>query len=307
MMRFWAGILVLGMACGPAWNDEIGLEKFPPELVKFVPQGGKPIFKGQGPGHWDLRMRERGWILKEVDLYKMWYTGYDGSKEGLRLLGYATSHDGIEWRRHAKNPLVTNHWVEDMMVVPHQDKYYMFAEGKEDRAQLLVSHNGINWERLGPLDVRQKNGQPIAEGPYGTPTAWWEKDIWYLFYERSDLGAWLATSRDLKVWTNVQDEPVLSPGPGTYDQDLIALNQIIKYKGRYYAFYHGSVRAGPKVGLWSSAVATSTDLIHWEKFPGNPLQPVEQNKSSGILVHDGQRFRLYTMHPEVYLHVPAGR
>jgi hypothetical protein len=51
-------------------------------------------------------------------------------------------------------------------------------------------------------------------------------------------------------------------------------------------------------------VATSTDLVRWEKYPGNPLQPVAENKSSGIVVHDGEKFRLYTMHPAVYLHVP---
>ena len=56
---------------------------------------------------------------------------------------------------------------------------------------------------------------------------------------------------------------------------------------------------------WATGVATSTDLIHWEKYPGNPLQPVEENKSSGIVVHDGRQFRFYTMHPEVYLHLPA--
>jgi hypothetical protein len=32
--------------------------------------------------------------------------------------------------------------------------------------------------------------------------------------------------------------------------------------------------------------------------------PVSENKSSGIVVHDGERWRLYTMHPEVYLHMP---
>jgi hypothetical protein len=52
----------------------------------------------------------------------------------------------------------------------------------------------------------------------------------------------------------------------------------------------------------STNVATSADLIHWEKYPGNPLLPIEENKSSGILAHDGERYRLYTMHPEVYLH-----
>jgi predicted GH43/DUF377 family glycosyl hydrolase len=243
--------------------------------------------------------------MREDGIWKMWYTGYDGTKEGLRMLGYATSPDGIKWTRHRGNPLYREHWVEDMMIVKDGGKYYMFAEGRNDRAHMLTSDNGIDWKRAGLLDIRKKDGQPIPDGPYGTPTAWKEGDLWYLFYERGDQGIWLATSKDLKVWKHVQDEPVLSPGPGEYDKDLIALNQIIKHKGRYYAYYHGSAKTGPKAKMWSTNVATSTDLIHWEKYSGNPLQPIEQNKSSGILVHDGEKFRLYTMHPAVYLHVPA--
>ena len=88
--------------------------------------------------------------------------------------------------------------------------------------------------------MRLMNGQPISSGPRGTPTAWFEDDTWYLFYERRDLGIWLATSPDLAVWTNVSDEPVLTLGPADYDRRQIALNQIVKYHDLYYAFYHGS-------------------------------------------------------------------
>jgi sucrose-6-phosphate hydrolase SacC (GH32 family) len=278
--------------------------KFPPELVKFVPYRENPVFTA-AKGQWDAKIRERGWILREDGVYKLWYTGYDGTEDGLRMLGYATSPDGIRWTRHPRNPLYRHHWVEDMMVVEHEGKYYMFAEGKDDLAQLLVSPNGLDWTRVGQLDIRLANSRPIPPGPFGTPTAWLEKGIWYLFYEREDRGIWLATSKDLKVWTNLQDEPVLRPGPGDYDKDLIALNQIIKHKGRYYAYYHGCAKTGPKARLWSTSVATSTDLVHWEKYPGNPLQPVAENKSSGIVIADGERFRLYTMHPAVYLHLPA--
>ena len=238
----------------------------------------------------------------EDGVWKLWYTGYDGKRESTKYLGYATSTDGIEWKRHEKNPLYKDHWVEDVMVVKDAGKYWMFAEGKDDLAHLLVSDDGIAWKRVGQLDIREKSGEPISPGPFGTPTAWKENGVWYLFYERNDLGIWLATSKDMKVWTNVQDEPVLAPGPSDYDKDLIALNQIIRHEDRYYAYYHGSAKEGPNKGKWSTNVATSTDLIHWEKYPNNPLLPIEDNKSSGIVVHDGKQFRLYTMHPAVYVH-----
>src|SRR5262249_14025056 len=252
------GALLPGPArqAGPTKADD----KFPPELVKFVPHSDKPVFAAE-PGKWDAKIRERGWILREDGVWKLWYTGYDGTKDGLRMLGYATSPDGIKWTRHPKNPLYRDHWVEDMMVVKHEGKYYMFAEGKDDLAHMLVSDDGLAWKRIGLLDIRRTDGKPISPGPYGTPTAWFENGKWYLFYERNALGSWRATSTDLKVWKHVQDEPVMTPGPGNYDKDLIALNQIIKHKGRYYAYYHGSARKGPNANKWCTCVATSTDLI----------------------------------------------
>jgi hypothetical protein len=34
------------------------------------------------------------------------------------------------------------------------------------------------------------------------------------------------------------------------------------------------------------------------------LLPVESNKSSGMIVFDGNKLRLYTMHSQVHLHFP---
>jgi beta-1,2-mannobiose phosphorylase / 1,2-beta-oligomannan phosphorylase len=293
-----AAVLLVGFSLVPVRADE----RFPPELVDFVRYGNNPVFTAAGEGTWEVRIRERGWILFDGETYRMWYTGYDGTREGLKMLGYATSTDGIDWKRHPENPIYREHWVEDMMVVEHEGTYYMFAEGLHDRAHLLKSPDGLRWERIGQLDVRNRDGSPIEPGPYGTPTAWHEDGTWYLFYERRDAGIWLATSRDMQVWTNLRDDPVLLPGPAPEDRDLIALNQIIKYQGRYYAYYHGAP-AEPVPRTWSTHVAVSEDLIQWTKYPGNPILPVEENKSSGILVHDGDRFRLYTMHDEVHLHL----
>ena len=285
-------------------------DDFPPELVRFQQHGDKPVFTAAGPETWEVKIRERGWILLDPDAeqatpprpkYRMWYTGYDGTREGVKKLGYATSPDGIAWIRAAKNPIYDQHWVEDMSIVPQTGTLNMFAEGRDDLAQLLTSRDGVKWHREGPLDVRLVNGQPIEPGPYGTPTAWLEDGVWHLFYERRDAGVWLATSRDLKTWTNISDEPVLQPGQGLHDRDQIALNQIVKHNGKYFAYYHGSAK-GETPSLWSTCVAVSDDLRTWKKYDNNPLLLRELNRSSGIVIRDGDRFRLYTMHPEVWLH-----
>jgi len=274
--------------------------EFPPELVDFAPYDGNPVFAGTGKDTWDRRIRERGYILREDGVYHLWYTGYNKNRSGgTKFLGYATSPDGFEWTRHPENPIFNECWVEDIHVVRHKGTYYMVAEGRNDIAHILTSKDRVHWKEQGKLDIRYTNGKPLTSGPYGTPVLWIEEGTWYLFYERGDLGIWLATSRDRKVWKNVQDEPVIAPGPDDYDNHLVAANQIIKHKGRYYLYYHAHAKGS---GVWTTNVAVSTDLIHWTKYPQNPI--VRTNDCSGSLVHDGEQYRLYTMHPDVRVYLP---
>ncbi|MEX2235115.1 MAG: glycosylase, partial [Cyclobacteriaceae bacterium] len=93
---------------------------------------------------------------------------------------------------------------------------------------------------------------------------------------------------------------VIKKGPESYDKFGVALNQIIRYGDYYYAYYHGTPTEDWSV--WNTDVAASKDLIVWTKFPENPI--LEENKSSGIMVHDGTQYRLYTMHNNVNLHFP---
>ena len=298
-------ILLFLMACknSSSLKNEAGTDStlFPSELVNFIPYKNNPVFSGADSSAWDEEIRERGYILKEDDGYHLWYTGYKKDKHDTLLLGYATSPDGINWTRYAHNPIFRGSWTEDMMVVKSGNVYTMFAEGKGDTAHMLTSADKINWEDHGPLQIVYTNGQPLSSGPYGTPTVWVEDSVWYLFYERNDSAVWLASSKDRKLWTNVQDEPVLKKGPESYDKYGVAFNQVIKYNGMYYGYYHGT--ALKDWSEWSTNVAVSSDMRNWKKYPANPI--MKENKSSGILVNDGSQYRLYTMHPEVCLHFPS--
>lgn len=276
---------------------------FPKELTDWVPYEGNPLFSGTGANTWDREIRERGFVLREPSGWKLWYTGYDPTRSETRHLGYATSSDGIHWTRHPANPIFTGSWTEDVFVLRHDGGYQMFAEGTGDVAHRLSSADGLTWQDHGPLDVRTKGGIPIEKGPYGTPTVWFERGTFHLFYERNDRGVWLATSRDLRTWTNVQDDPVIGLGPADYDRHAVALNQVVRHRGRYYAIYHANADAAWK-GPWTTCIAASDDLVHWTKYEGNPV--IRSNDSSGILVDDAGDLRLYTMHPAVKLWRPRG-
>lgn len=276
---------------------------FPKALVDFQPNPDRVVFSGTGQSNdWDQKIRERGFILFEEGQYKMWYTGYNRSLDSKMKLGYATSSDGIEWKRYSDQPIYDTRWTEDMFVLKENGKYYMFAEGEGDVAHLLTSHDGIQWTSEGDLIIYSTTGEKIVP-PYGTPTIWIENGTWYLFYEKIDMGIWLATSSDLIHWNNVQDEPVLSLGPEPYDQAAVAANQVVKHEGYYYMYYHATDNEewikpkSSKPVIWTSNIARSKDLIHWEKYKGNPI--ISGDFSSPILVGNGDQLNLYTMHDQV--------
>ncbi len=290
------------LGCGSDKKQEAESNEFPAELTDFKAYEANPVFKATGDSTtWDQKIRERGFILKEDSTYYMWYTGYTRKTgDQIKYLGLATSPDGIKWTRYPNNPIHKSLWVEDVFVIKSDSTYYMFAESRGDTTHLLTSTNKVDWKDKGAVDIRMKNGQPIGPGPFGTPTVWKEGDTWYLFYERNDAAVWLATSKDLKIWTHIQDEPVLSCGPEKYDQFAVAMNTIVKYQDRYYAYYHAS--AFKDWREWSTNIAVSSDLIHWKKYAKNPI--IGDDTSSGIVVNDGAGLRLYTMHPEVRLFFP---
>ncbi len=274
-----------------------GTLEFPKELVQFKAISEKPVFTGTGQETWDKQIRERGFILKEGKQYHLWYTGYSPASP-LKLLGYATSKDGLAWQRTSSQSIHPGQWVEDVCVLRWKGNYYMFAEGEGDIAHMLISKDRVHWEEQGNLDIRMRDGSPIKPGPYGTPTVFRAKGLWHLFYERDDRGIWLATSTDLKTWTNVQDEPIISMGPDAYDAFAVAMNQVIYYKGLYYGFYHAS--AFKDWHEWSTNIAVSADLIHWKKYDQNPILGL--NQSSGMVLKNGRGFRLYTMHRKVMVY-----
>lgn len=271
---------------------------FPKALTAWQPvEGVNPVFQGAGGEAWDAKIRERGWVVRDGARWLLYYTGYNAAKSDLKQLGLAVSDDGLHWKRAENNPILPGVYVEDLMIARRDGQWVMVAEGRDDIAQSFISTDGLNWAAEGALDIRRKNGEPIAAGPRGTPFLMHSGGEWKLFYERGDAGVWLAASKDRKVWTHVSDEPVIGMGPQAYDKGAVALNQVIQIDGFHYAVLHANEKR-PFGPYWTTTLARSKDLLHWEKASANPI--VMNNSSSGQLVPLGDgMWRLYTMHPEV--------
>jgi predicted GH43/DUF377 family glycosyl hydrolase len=164
-------------------------------------------------------------------VFKMWYSG--GGQYEPDAIGYATSIDGVAWKKHPSNPIFIGDpsapWEKDRAVGMHvmqSEGYYLgfyigFANGFEKSCiGLARSKNGITgWERHA--------GNPIiTPGAAGTwedcnvyrPYVIHQKDKWMLWYNASRFSdrveqIGVATCEQLKFEqvTPIHSEPLEKP------------------------------------------------------------------------------------------------
>jgi beta-fructofuranosidase len=79
-----------------------------------------------------------------------------------------------------------------------------------------------------------------------------------------------AVSQDLVNWQILPDALSPSPEAGAWDDYTTWTGSIIQHAGTWYLFYTGSNRA-EKGLIQRIGLATSDDLIQWQRYPGNPL------------------------------------
>lgn len=97
---------------------------------------------------------------------------------------------------------------------------------------------------------------------------------YHIFYQHNPNGAFWGTmhwghavSHDLVRW---QELPIaLAPTPGGPDQDGCFTGCVIAGDGRFHILYTGIPRLNPLQQV--QCLASSKDLITWEKYPGNPV------------------------------------
>ena len=125
-------------------------------------------------------------VIKDGDVYKMWYTGWGGEVEHVGggvenkinfRIGYAVSSDGINWTKHKGHVLdlgtrekADAKGVGQPFVLKEGKTYRMWYEGFDGRAWRIfyaTSENGIEWMKQGVIPhiigrnpvVVKRNGQ----------------------------------------------------------------------------------------------------------------------------------------------------
>ena len=83
----------------------------------------------------------------------------------------------------------------------------------------------------------------------------------------------LAWSDDLMHWQKDPRNPIFGPSgvAGSSDAEGTPGPFVIEAQGTYFLFYFGTTHVGYERGTKAMNVATSTDLVTWKRYEGNPI------------------------------------
>ncbi|MBC8456488.1 MAG: hypothetical protein H8D67_00650, partial [Deltaproteobacteria bacterium] len=116
---------------------------------------GNPVLDDGLGDVWDGEFISQPSVLHDGTKFHMWYAGYDGTN--MRI-GYATSNDGIVWKKHAANPVLDLGTsgsldlvgVSSPTVMLKDNVYHMWYSGYDGtnmRIGYATSGDGINWNK----------------------------------------------------------------------------------------------------------------------------------------------------------------
>ncbi len=205
-----------------AGNIEAGLATSA-DGINWTKHAGNPVLPKGNPGDFDMVWAYVNTVLFENGVYKMWYTGFNGSTAGI---GYATSTDGITWLKHPGNPVI--------------------AGGGPGTGSLLNVQN--------PCVIHTDAGYGMWFNGNGSDP---------------DFHVYYASSADGIAWTCFP-VPVLTTGdPGSFDQDWAWHPNVIFDDGVYRMWY-----SGYNGTEWAIGMATDSTLAGMEdQWEAAGLQP----------------------------------
>jgi hypothetical protein len=164
----------------------------------------------------------------------------------------------------------------------HFDSLHVFdpaAISTGSRVRLYYSAIGPDRDTLGMAESEDgftfaKRGTPLFEGR--APDVVYRAGRYHLFYVKALSGRGYAifssVSEDGAAFTPVSEHPALDAGePGAWDGFEVTTPRIFTRRGVFYMLYAGAADPAQKDVPHAFGLARSTDLTHWERYPGNPV------------------------------------
>ncbi len=197
----------------------------------------------------------RPYVLKRQDGYHMWYTGQTRDHSWI---GYATSSNGVTWKRMSDKPVLScdQPWEKGIAVMcptviwdEAARQFRMWYSGGEQNEPNAIGYatsaDGVRWKKL--------EGNPVFSAPAGNR---WERhkvtacqiekrgDWHVMFYigfqDEGTARIGLARSRDgIAHWQRHPANPIVFPGKNQWDHDACYKPFAIFDGARWLLWYNG--------------------------------------------------------------------
>lgn len=228
----------------------------------------RPVLTGSGmERRFDARGVDCPFVFRHQGRFYMMFVGFDGI--GYQT-GLAVSDDLLHWRHEA-------------VILERLE-----GSSRWDRVGAAGS-----WILLESNDAREVPVLRKLDGRY-----------WMIYHAYPDEGyeaggaamglAWTA-DESLKVWHRLE-HPIFTCEQGA-DWEKAGLYKccFFEHEGRFWMFYNAK---GESTWPWKeeTGIAVSDDLIHWERYNGNPVMRCKENTfysrfvSDPCIRHDGERW-----------------
>ena len=222
------------------------------------------IVLGPGDSFWEEDLN-RPVVVKKDDIYHMWYTG---QAKGINSwIGYAISHDGINFSRMSKDPVLyfDEPWEKVAVMCPHviwdekEKLFKMWYSGGEqyepDAIGYATSTDGLNWIKYAHNPVFIANPQNEWEQYKVTACQVVKrKDDYLMFYigfrdiDFAQIG--MAKSKNgIDGWERYTQNPIISPTPDEWDAHACYKPYAIEENDCWKLWYNGRINGSERIGL----------------------------------------------------------
>lgn len=221
---------------------------------------------------------ESGWedevnrpvVLKKNDGYHMWYTGQTkpGEHNGRSWIGYATSHDGVSWKRMSNKPVLSadQSWEKNIAVMcPHviwdaSEKLFKMwysggEQGEPDAIGYASSPDGLAWKKYEHNPVFVPDQKNTWEKHKVTACQVEKRGDWYLMFYigfRDELTAQIGIARSkdgITSWERHSANPIIQPGKGKWDHDACYKPYAIFDGKKWLLWYNGRNGSLEQIGV----------------------------------------------------------
>ena len=217
--------------------------------LSWRPKKAVAVVESQDGMHWSEPpqvvlgpRKETGWeddinrpcVLKRADGYHLWYTG---QAKGHSAIGYATSPDGVTWKRLSAKPVLTADlpWEKVAVMCPSvlwdepAKVFRMWYSGGEQNEPNAIGYatspDGLVWTKHTDNPVFTPDPQTPWEKHKVTACQVEKVGDWYVmfyigFRDEPHAQIGVARSRDgLTHWQRHPGNPIVRPGVGRWDHD----------------------------------------------------------------------------------------